>query len=101
MLIIDEKRGENWAIVIVEIDVEIFYELGKVDISPRWRAAGKSLANKCSIDMPLAQIDASCRDGDIWSGRSQNFIFYFGKVTENVKEDESKCEEEVGQGIKK
>jgi hypothetical protein len=91
----DEKRGENWATIRVEIGIELPYEMGKLELSPRWKAAGRSLANKLNITEPLVQIDAGFRDGNVWMGRTQEFVFYFRKEKENVKENESKGKEEV------
>ena len=75
MVIHDPNIGDNFAIVKVELVVDEIIPFGKVQITNRWRAAGKSLANKCDFNGKLVQIDAGYVDEN-WQ-RTQEFTFYF------------------------
>ncbi len=95
MEIKDVKRGDNWTTITIEMEVQNLMDLGKIEITPRWQATAKSLANDCNINFPILQIDAHTRDFDSYYKKYlQEFIFYFEKDKDNgkVKEDEQEGE---------
>lgn len=101
MNIIDVKRFKNSTIVELDMLVDSPERYGKIILNRRWKAAGNSLKEICSIsDQELVQIDAKDCD-ETWI-RTQVFVFYYSNDRlSNVEEDEQKGKKEVGRGVAK
>jgi len=83
MQILDTKKGDSWATIRIELEVFELLEEGKLELTDRWRAAGKSLARIENVEWPLIQIDVLTRDYDPYYRKySQEFNFYFKQERE-------------------
>lgn len=71
-------KTDKATIVHLDLVVDGPEKLGKLKITKRWEAAGKSLKSQLEIpqDQNLIQIDVGLTD-DHWI-RTQDFIFYYG-----------------------
>jgi hypothetical protein len=81
MIIEDVKHGPNWTIVVLELEVKDLEDYGKIEITPRWRAAGKSLLIKENLpNLELIEIRAGERSFDsYYKTYCQKFTLFFGK----------------------
>lgn len=93
MQIQEIKRFNNATVVHLILEIFDDEKLGKVNLTPRWLAAGKSLQNLYKIppEQKLVQIDASNWDA-YGSIREQHFTFYY---LEEI-EDAGRIEKEDG-----
>ncbi len=87
MIINDHKSGvgtddKAWHQVVIELEVTEPYKVGKIEITPRLKAAGKSLSNLLGFDFPVVDIRASTenRANNYGTLFLQELMFYFKEI---------------------
>lgn len=95
MEITDNKRGDNFATITIYLKGENF-PLGKIELTPRWQAAARSLSNGLSLDKDLKCVQVSAGYRNFAHG--QDITFYYGKAVEKEVENgtEEKQDETFG-----
>jgi hypothetical protein len=78
------KNFENAVVVITTFESDSLHtlELGKQELTPRWRAAGKQLAHQNLLeDVELVQVDAGLHNFSHSVGKYMNTYIYDQDVT--------------------